>query len=104
MNRAPEESRSAVANRAAPAILNAGALAGAMDLVAACIQAGLRGRSPLRMLQGIASGWLGGESFQHGVLSGALGLVVQFSIATVWGAVSVRGCDGERLMCRWAWR
>jgi len=103
MNRAPEESRSAVANRAAPAILNAGALAGAMDLVAACIQAGLRGRSPLRMLQGIASGWLGRESFQHGLWSGALGLVSHFLIATIWAAIYWLASRGLPPLVRHPW-
>jgi hypothetical protein len=83
----PRGSRSDAATRAVPAILNAGALAGALDLAAACVQAWLRGRTPLRVLQGIAAGWLGRESFAHGVWSGALGFVTHFSIATAWAAL-----------------
>ena len=73
--------------RAVPAILNAGAIAGAMDITAASIQAWLAGRTPVRMLQGIASGWLGKASFQAGGWSAALGFVSHFTIATTWAAV-----------------
>lgn len=73
--------------RAVPAVLNAGAVAGLLDLVAACIQAGFRGRSPLRVLQSIASGWLGRESYLHGAWSAALGFFSQFLIATIWAAI-----------------
>jgi hypothetical protein len=73
--------------RAAPAILNAGALAGFLDIVAASVQAWLSGRSPVRMLQGIASGWLGRSSTKYGLWSAALGLVSHFLIATIWAAL-----------------
>jgi hypothetical protein len=71
----------------AAAILNAGALAGALDLAAACVQAGFRGRTPLRVLQGIAAGWLGRDSFALGGWSGVLGFATHFGIATAWAAV-----------------
>ena len=73
--------------RAAPAILNAGALAGFLDIVAASVQAWLSGRSPVRMLQGIAAGWLGRSSTKYGLLSAALGLLSHFLIATLWAAL-----------------
>jgi hypothetical protein len=72
--------------RAAPAILNAGALAGFLDIVAASVQAWLASRSPVRMLQGIAAGWLGSASRSYGLWSAALGLVSHFLIATIWAA------------------
>ena len=58
--------------RAAPAILNAGAVAGAMDIAAASIQAWIAGRTPMRMLQGIAIGWFGRPSLQMGWTSAAV--------------------------------
>jgi uncharacterized membrane protein YagU involved in acid resistance len=77
----------AARSRAAPAILNAGALAGFLDIMAASIQAMLAGRSPMRMLQGIASGWLGKATTSYGWWSAALGLVSHFFIATTWAAI-----------------
>ncbi len=74
-------------DRALPAILNAGVIAGALDLAAASTQAFLAGRTPARMLQGIASGWLGRASFQAGAWSVALGFVTHFCIATTWAAL-----------------
>ncbi len=73
--------------RATPAILNAGALAGLLDITAASVQAFLRGRSPMRVLQSVASGWLGKDSYAHGGWSAALGFVTHFSIATTWAAL-----------------
>jgi len=73
--------------RAAPAILNAGAVAGAMDITAASIQAWIAGRSPVRMLQGIAMGWFGRASLQGGLLTAAAGFVTHFFIATSWAAI-----------------
>lgn len=77
----------AAKTRAAPAILNAGALAGLLDILAASTQAVLAGRSPKRMLQGIASGWLGKASVSYGWWSAALGLLSHFCIATIWAAL-----------------
>ena len=92
-----------VRDRALPAILNAGAVAGAVDLVAASTQAFLAGRPVARMLQGIASGWLGKASFQAGVWSMALGFVTHFTIAT--GAAAVYWFASRRwpVLVRRAW-
>ena len=73
--------------RPAPAILNAGAVAGAMDITAASIQAWIAGRSPMRMLQGIAVGWFGRSSLQGGLFTAAVGFVTHFFIATSWAAI-----------------
>ena len=75
------------ANRALPVILMAGAIAGTMDILAASIMSLVRARTPLRMLQGIASGWLGREAYSLGWLSGALGLASHFLIATLWAGL-----------------
>jgi uncharacterized membrane protein YagU involved in acid resistance len=89
--------------RAAPAILNAGALAGFLDIIAASIEAWLAGRTPMRMLQGIASGWLGKASVSHGWWSAALGLVSHFMIATIWAAIYWTLSRRLRFLVRQPW-
>src|SRR5688572_24830627 len=68
-------------------ILIAGLLAGVLDITAALINSGLRGTSPLRVLQSIASGLLGAESYTGGLASASLGVVVHFLIAFVAATV-----------------
>jgi hypothetical protein len=63
-------------------ILIGGLIAGTLDILAAFIQSGLRGVTPMRVLQAIASGLLGADSFQGGFATAALGLVLHFFIAT----------------------
>jgi uncharacterized membrane protein YagU involved in acid resistance len=93
--------------RGAPprAALWAGALAGTLDITAAGIQSFLNQRSPIRMLQGIASGWLGRRSFDGGMATAALGLVTHFFIAftaaTVYWATSRRYPQLVRHAWRW---
>ncbi|MGH9822323.1 MAG: hypothetical protein ACREDR_03545 [Blastocatellia bacterium] len=76
------------------AIIWGGLIAGSMDISAAAIQTVLRGRNPIMMLQGIASGLLGQRSFQGGYATAALGLALHFLIAytacTMYFAVSRR--------------
>ena len=73
--------------RAVPTILAAGLLAGVLDITAAFIVYGLRGASPLRILQSIASGLMGAAAFQGGAGTAALGALLHFFIATVAAAV-----------------
>lgn len=68
-------------------ILLAGAAAGALDITAAFATWAPKGVSPVRLLQGIASGLLGAESFRGGAATAALGLAFQFLIATATAAV-----------------
>ena len=89
--------------RAAPAILNAGAVAGAMDIIAASIQAWLAGRTPMRMLQGIAVGWFGRASLQMGWTSAAVGFVTHFFIATSWAAIYWFTSQRFPVLVRRAW-
>jgi len=63
------------------AILVAGFLAGALDLVAAFALSASRGGGPVQTLQGIATGLLGRSSYSYGNMSAALGLACHFSIA-----------------------
>ena len=63
------------------AILFGGLLAGFLDLTAACINSGLNGISPIRVMQAIASGLLGAESYAGGTATAALGVFLHFVIA-----------------------
>jgi hypothetical protein len=69
------------------AILLAGLVAGVLDIADALIFSAVRGGSPTRVLQYIASGVLGPSSFEGGVAAAALGLFLHFVIAT--GAAAV---------------
>ena len=63
------------------AIFWAGLIAGAMDIAAAFVTWAPQGVSPIRILQGIASGLSGTKAFAGGWKTAALGLVCQFFIA-----------------------
>jgi len=69
------------------AILWAGLVAGTMDITAAFVVYGFFGATPLRILQGIASGLLGPASFDGGAATAVLGLICHFTIA--YGAATV---------------
>lgn len=64
-------------------ILAGGAIAGTLDLAFAFTFAGMHGASPLRVLQFIASGLLGRDSFAGGWRSAGLGALCHYSILTV---------------------
>src|SRR5258706_10539516 len=68
-------------------ILIGGLSAGVLDITSAFINSGLRGRSPVWVLQSVAGGLLGRNSFQGGLKTAALGLALHFFIATTWAAV-----------------
>lgn len=64
-------------------VLAGGLVAGTFDIVYACaFWAITRGVSPVRILQRVASGWLGEASMLGGWASASLGLVTHYSIAT----------------------
>jgi hypothetical protein len=66
----------------------AGLTCGVMDITAALVVYGLvYGVRPVRLLQGIASGLLGGRAFQGGVATVLLGLLCHFVIAFSAAAV-----------------
>lgn len=69
------------------AILPAGLLAGALDITAACLHGRLLGRSPVTILQSVAGGLLGRETYQGGWKTALLGLVLHFLIAMIWATV-----------------
>ena len=73
--------------QALSAIGAAGLVAGVLDIISACLHAATRGVSPVRVLQFVASGLIGRQSFQGGLSTAALGLVLHFVIAL--GAAAV---------------
>jgi len=72
---------------AARAIVWGGLIAGALDITAAFIVYGYFGAKPIPILQGIAAGVLGPQSFQGGLATAALGLFFHFLIAFTATAV-----------------
>ena len=63
-------------------VLLGGVVAGTFDIVYACVFWAIkRGLSPQRILQGVASGWLGDASVTGGPATAVLGLVTHFFIA-----------------------
>ncbi len=69
--------------RLLPAILVGTAIAGTLDILDAVVMSLTAGRSPVKMLQGIASGLLGKAAGQGGAQTAALGLAVHFAIMLV---------------------
>jgi uncharacterized membrane protein YagU involved in acid resistance len=74
-------------SKAYRAILLGGLTAGILDITAAFINSARFGRSPMWVLQSVASGLLGADSYTGGLRAAALGVVVHFSIALVACAV-----------------
>jgi uncharacterized membrane protein YagU involved in acid resistance len=69
-------------------ILLGGLIAGTLDISYACIYSyAVRGTSPVRILQSVASGALGENAFTGGTKTAALGLVFHFLIAFIAAAV-----------------
>jgi hypothetical protein len=69
------------------AVVRGGLLAGVLDITAAFLVYGFRGIAPLRILQSIASGFLGTEAFEGGLAAAALGGILHFLIAFGWAVV-----------------
>lgn len=86
--RTVEGTPAAFSARTMQTILIAGLIAGVLDITAACTNGYLRnGSSPARILQSVAGGWIGRDTFQGGWKTAALGLATHFLIATIWAAV-----------------
>lgn len=70
------------------AILWGGLIAGTLDITGACVSTAVQtGRSPQFVLQSVASGLLGADSYNRGLSSAALGLAIHFLIAYTWCTV-----------------
>jgi uncharacterized membrane protein YagU involved in acid resistance len=88
------------------AVLLAGVIAATLDMIFACTFNGLRsGVSPERVMQSIASGWLGMDAFKGGAGAAALGFVSHYGIligAAVlyyFAAVRSRWMRNNALLC-----
>jgi hypothetical protein len=64
-------------------------IAGTLDISDALIFYGLRGVSPIRLLQNIASGLLGRIAFTQGWLSAIFGLLLHYLIATTVATIYI---------------
>jgi hypothetical protein len=71
------------------AILKGGGLAGAIDITYAIGFSYLRGVSPMRILQSVASGLLGSAAYEGGGSTAALGLALHFLNALIIAAIFV---------------
>jgi hypothetical protein len=84
------------------AAVAAGCLAATLDILYAFAWLGASGRSPLWVLQSIASGWLGRPAFTGGVAAAMLGLASHYGISVVasvlYGAAVLRS---DRLRASW---
>ena len=76
------------ASRNVMAILLAGIIAATCDMIFACTFNGLRsGVSPERVMQSIASGWLGRAAFDGGAGAAALGFASHYGILIIAAAL-----------------
>ncbi len=71
------------------ALVYATLLAGALDATDGVVFFGLHGLNPVQVLQYIASGLLGAQSFQGGLRTAAAGVLVHFAIALVVAAIYI---------------
>ena len=69
------------------AVLAGGFVAGVLDIVYAFVSAGMSGRTPVRVLQAVASGWLGRAAFTGGVPAAMLGLASHMGISIAAAAI-----------------
>jgi len=75
--------------RLLPAILVGTAVAGTLDILDAVLMSLAAGRSPVKMLQGIAGGLVGRAAGQGGATTAGLGLAVHFAIMLVMATAFV---------------
>lgn len=103
MNTVSERNTPASPRWIAP-VFGGGILAGAIDLTYACTYHGLvSGVPPMRILQSIASGLLGTESFQMGYASAAAGFVAHFSILIIAAGIFYAASRRLDFMRRYAY-
>lgn len=84
------------------AILWGGLICGTLDLTAACIDVGVNyDKSPVWLLQNVASALLGPGSYQGGWPSAGLGLLMHFSVAFTVTTIFYVLCRRFPLLRRW---
>lgn len=72
---------------AAFAVVVGGLVAGLIDITYAITFSALRGVAPSRLLQSVASGLLGSEAYQGGMITAALGFVLHFVLMMIIAAI-----------------
>lgn len=82
------ESDSRLRPRAFETILYGGLIVGVLDILDAMIFFGIRNHlTPIRILQSVAAGLLGRASFNGGLKTALLGLLLHFLIATIFATI-----------------
>ena len=89
--------------RWAQAIIAATAVAGTLDIADAVIVTWLTGKSPVRMLQGIASGWMGRRAMAGGAGSAAIRVLTHFAIMLVMVAAFVLAAGAVPVLTQRPW-
>ncbi len=69
------------------AVLVGGGIAATLDIIYAIVRNGGYGKSPLWVLQSVASGWMGEGAFASGTTGGIVGLVSHYGTVFVAAAV-----------------
>ncbi|HXG90813.1 MAG TPA: DUF1223 domain-containing protein [Blastocatellia bacterium] len=82
------------------AIFWGGLTAGILDITAAFINSSFRGRGPVFVLQSVAAGLLGADSFKGGAAAAMLGAVMHFTIAFTATVVFYAASRKLKLMVR----
>jgi hypothetical protein len=94
--------KKAVGRSVLQAILVGTTIAACLDLVEPIVFYGLRGVSPIKIPQSIASGILGRAAYSGGLRTAVLGLALHLFIALFWAAVFVLAAQGVRTLSRHA--
>ena len=69
------------------AVLIGGGVAATLDIIYAIVRNGGYGKSPLWVLQSVASGWMGEGAFASGIAGGVVGLLSHYGILFVAAAI-----------------
>ena len=77
-------------------------IAGTLDISDALIFYGIRGVSPIRLLQSIASGLLGPSAMHGGLTTAALGLGIHYTITLCWAALFLLAATRIDFLTRYA--
>jgi uncharacterized membrane protein YagU involved in acid resistance len=77
----------ATINRSLTGVLLGGGTAATLDIIYAIVRNGGYGKSPLWVLQSVASGWTGNDAFTSGIYGGILGLVSHYGVLLVAAAI-----------------